>query len=162
MWGVSLTHPMLASFYAGSFSSTSRADFIVIWGASLTHPMLAFFVCVWGVSFFCNLLRNNPLRKELDRSWSRREMWKSHTQTREGSWTELNKTRQELSERWAQEWKRNKRNGSEALNGSEWIRALQTTQKTTILNIKELGGRWPRKRASKSLTQKTERSPTKL
>ena len=34
VWGVSLTHPMLAY--------TSRTDFISIWGVSLTHPMLAF------------------------------------------------------------------------------------------------------------------------
>ena len=53
MWGVSLRHPMLALFlsgdfllhipcwlyfYLGSFSYTSRADFIFIWGVSLTHP----------------------------------------------------------------------------------------------------------------------------
>ena len=34
---------MLASFYAGSFSYTSRADFFVMWGVSLTHPVLDFF-----------------------------------------------------------------------------------------------------------------------
>ena len=51
MWGVSVTHPMLASF--------------LIWGVSLTHPMLTLFICgqfllhipswllflTWGVSF---------------------------------------------------------------------------------------------------------------
>ena len=41
---------------------------------------------------------------------------------------------------------------------SEWIRALKTTQKTTTLKIKELGGSWTKKRASKSCTQKREKS----
>ncbi len=41
--GVSLTHPMLASFLSGGFSYTSYAGVIFIWGVSLTHPMLAFF-----------------------------------------------------------------------------------------------------------------------
>ena len=57
IWGVSLTHPMLASFsnlgsfsytsHAGfffnlrSFSYTSRAAFTFIWRLSLTHPMQA-------------------------------------------------------------------------------------------------------------------------
>ena len=54
--GMSLTHPMLASFvstevllhipcslcfYAGSFSYTSHAAFIILQGVSLTHPMLS-------------------------------------------------------------------------------------------------------------------------
>ena len=60
MWGVDLTHPVLASFlsgefllhipcwlhfYVGSFSYTSRASFIFIWGISLTHPIMASFLC---------------------------------------------------------------------------------------------------------------------
>ena len=62
VWGVSLTHPVLAVFvvvvfpfisgefllhipywlhiYEGSFSYTSRAGFIFLWGVSLTHPNL--------------------------------------------------------------------------------------------------------------------------
>ena len=59
IWGVSLTHPMLASFLSGefllripwwlsfsvgSFSYTSRARFTFIWGVSLTHPMLTSFL----------------------------------------------------------------------------------------------------------------------
>ena len=48
IWGVSLTHPVLVSFfYRGSFSYTSRAGFIFIWGVSLTHPMLA----SWNFSY---------------------------------------------------------------------------------------------------------------
>ena len=58
IWGVSLTHPVLAlffcgefllhtpcllHFYLGSFSYTSRAGFIFMRGVSLTHPMLFFF-----------------------------------------------------------------------------------------------------------------------
>ena len=50
LWGVSLTHPMLAlsfylglHFYVGSFSYTSRAGFIFIWGASLTHAVQDYF-----------------------------------------------------------------------------------------------------------------------
>ena len=60
IWGVSLTHPVLAlillayfllhiscwfHFYLGSFSYTSRAGFIFIWGFSLTHPALDSFLC---------------------------------------------------------------------------------------------------------------------
>ena len=46
IWGVSLTHPMLISFFiAGSFSYTSRTGFVSIWGVSLTHPMLALVFC---------------------------------------------------------------------------------------------------------------------
>ena len=72
IWGVSLTHPVLASFffslfffllffllflnlgsfphvpcwlhfYVGNFSYTSHACFIFLWGVSLTHPGLAYF-----------------------------------------------------------------------------------------------------------------------
>ena len=59
IWGVSLTHPMLISFfycgkfllhipywlcfYLGSFSYTSHACISFLWGVSLTHPMLASF-----------------------------------------------------------------------------------------------------------------------
>ena len=35
---------LFSSFYRGSFSYTSRAGFIFIWGVSLTHPMLASFL----------------------------------------------------------------------------------------------------------------------
>ena len=60
MWGVSLTHPVLASFlcgefllhipcwlnvYVGSFSYTSHADFVFMSGVSLTHPVLPSFLC---------------------------------------------------------------------------------------------------------------------
>ena len=34
----------------GSFSYTSHADFVFMWGVSLTHPMLASFIWMWGVS----------------------------------------------------------------------------------------------------------------
>ncbi len=58
IWGVSLTHPVLAfilsagfrlhmpcwlHFYLGSFSYTSRANFVFIWRFSLIHPVLASF-----------------------------------------------------------------------------------------------------------------------
>ena len=33
------------SFYGGSFSDTSRAGFTFIWGVSLTHPVLALLFC---------------------------------------------------------------------------------------------------------------------
>ena len=105
MWGVSLTHPMLASFYAGSFSYTSRADFFFMWGVSLTHPVLDLFL-MWVASLACRLLGRQSLKKRAG-SWPRRKVWKSHTQTKEGSprttWTEQNKTKRELIEKWAQE-----------------------------------------------------------
>ena len=78
MWGVSLTHPVLSSFYGefllhipcwlhfyvGSFSYTSLAGFVFILGVSLTHPELVYlfyggsfsdtsragFTFIWGVS----------------------------------------------------------------------------------------------------------------
>ena len=46
---------MLASFLSGSFSYTSRAGFTFIWGVSLTHPGLAsffFFLFFFFFSFF--------------------------------------------------------------------------------------------------------------
>ena len=60
IWGVSLTHPVLASFLIrefllhipcwlhfcqGTFSYTYRDGFICIWEVSLTLPMLALFFC---------------------------------------------------------------------------------------------------------------------
>ena len=98
------------NFYAGSFSYTSQAAFIYMWGVSLTHPILAsFYVGCFSYTsraglFSCEELlsstvysEDNPLRKELGGSWPRRKVWKSHTQTREGSprttWTEQNETK---------------------------------------------------------------------
>ncbi len=52
LWGVSLTHPMLASvlrWVGMGFSYTSHTGFIFICGVSLTHPMLAF--CVGSFSY---------------------------------------------------------------------------------------------------------------
>ena len=132
--GVCLKHPVLPLFlcgefllyiprwllfYAGSFSYTSRADFFIyIFFLCLTHPVLAFFM------FLCEEFpssavysEDSPLRKEVGGTWPRRKVWKSHTQTTEGSprttWTEQNKTKQELSERWTEKWNVKKRNGSE-------------------------------------------------
>ena len=76
-WGVSLTHPVLASFSCGefrwlipywlyfylwSFSNTSHACFIfrggggggglLYWGVSLTHPMLALFFIIFNLGSF--------------------------------------------------------------------------------------------------------------
>ena len=42
-------------FCLGSFSYTSRAGFIFIWGVSLTHPVLASFF-IWGVSLTHSVL----------------------------------------------------------------------------------------------------------
>ena len=39
IWGVSLTHPVMASFYVGSFSHTSHAGFFM-WGVTLTPLVL--------------------------------------------------------------------------------------------------------------------------
>ena len=66
IWGVSLTHPVLASFlsrefllhipcclhfYLASFSHTSHAAFSFLWGVSLTHPMLASFFNLGSFSY---------------------------------------------------------------------------------------------------------------
>ena len=56
IWGVSLTHPVLASFLSGEFSYTSHASFIFLWGVSLTHPMLASFLCGEFPHILCWLL----------------------------------------------------------------------------------------------------------
>ena len=60
IWGVSLTHPVLSSFlsgeflfnipcwlhfYVGSFSYTTRADFVFMRGVCLTHSVLYWFLC---------------------------------------------------------------------------------------------------------------------
>ena len=46
IWGVSLTHPMLASFYnLGRFSYTSHAAFIFLQGVCLRHPVLLSLLC---------------------------------------------------------------------------------------------------------------------
>ena len=77
VWGISLTHSMLALFVCGefllhipcwllylfnlgSFSYTSQACFIFIWGVSLTHPVLAsfFFFFILGVSLTHPVLRS--------------------------------------------------------------------------------------------------------
>ena len=46
IWGISLTHPVLASVLSGEFfSDTSRAGFNFVWGVSLTDP-----ICMRGIS----------------------------------------------------------------------------------------------------------------
>ena len=70
IWGVSLTHPVLASvlfgevllkipccpyFYVGSFSYTSRVALIFIWEVCLSHPVLDSFF-IRGVSLTLPLL----------------------------------------------------------------------------------------------------------
>ena len=102
LWGGVLLHiPSWLLFYVGSFSYTSRAGFVSC------EELLSSVV----------YSEDNSLRKGLGGSWPRRKVWNSHTQTREESprttWTEQNKTEQELSEMWAQEWEGKKRNGSE-------------------------------------------------
>ena len=44
LWGVSLTHPVLASYLCGEFLLNVRY-WLFIWGVSLTHPVLAFYFC---------------------------------------------------------------------------------------------------------------------
>ena len=82
MRGVSVTHSELYFyFYVGTLSYTCGAG--LLWCEELL------FSAVWS--------EDNPLRKELGGSWSKRKLWKSHTQAREGSprttWTEQNKTK---------------------------------------------------------------------
>ena len=123
--GVCLTHPVLPSllcgefllhipsclhFYVGSFSYTSHAGFFLCVEFFLHTPSwLLFYMGSFSYTsrtgfFSCEELlsstvysEDNPLRKELGGSWPRRKVWKSHTQTREGSprttWTEQNETK---------------------------------------------------------------------
>ncbi len=44
-----LHNPCWLHFYVGSFTYTSRNDFIFVWGVSVTHPVLTFNF-IWGVS----------------------------------------------------------------------------------------------------------------
>ena len=96
MRGVSLTHPKLPSFICGEFLLHIPYRLLFMWGVSLTHPVLTFFRVR---SFFPlqSTLKTRPLKKELGGSWPRRKVWKSHSQTREGSprttWTEQNETK---------------------------------------------------------------------
>ena len=50
IWGVSL--PSWLYFYLGRFSYTSRSCFIFLWGVSLTHPMLVSFLFSSGEFLF--------------------------------------------------------------------------------------------------------------
>ena len=209
MWGVSLTHSVLASvflsrkfpshipcwfhFYVGSVSYTSRAGFVFIWGVSLTHPALASFLCsefhlhipCWlhfylgsfsytshagfffsFFFFYVEFLLHIPCRflffffffflfylgsfsntsrpafffffflcvcvgsfsgmqsslktTPKEKSWvedgpEKKKVKKSHSKQRRNPttpYTKQNKTKQELSDKWPQERKGNKRNGS--------------------------------------------------
>ena len=55
IWGVPLTHPVLAFSWrgggGGSFSYTSHVAFIFIWGFSLTYPVLASFSYAGSFSY---------------------------------------------------------------------------------------------------------------
>ena len=59
--------PCWVHFYRGSFSYTSRAGFIFILGVSLTHPVLAsffiyfLFIFIWGVSLTHPMLDLHPV-----------------------------------------------------------------------------------------------------
>ena len=145
MGGVSLTHPVL--------------DLFLMWGVSLTHPELTSLLCG---EFLCWLLssaiysEDNLLRKELGGSWPRRKVWKSHTEKpKKEALEQPEQSRTKPEKNWVKSGHRNERGRKEmglsskqALAGkkqrSEWIRALQMTQKTTTLKTKELGRRWPR------------------
>ena len=50
-WEFLLHIPCWVHFYRGSFSYTSRAGFIFIWGVSLTHPVLAAFLFIFYFYF---------------------------------------------------------------------------------------------------------------
>ena len=54
IWGVSLTNPVLASFFLFFLCYKSRAGFFFVWGVSLTHPVLAafYFNFIFLVYFF--------------------------------------------------------------------------------------------------------------
>ena len=81
-------------FYVGSFSYTSRSGFFFVF---YTYRGGFFYFLCEDLLSSAAYSENNPLRKELGRSWPRRKMWKSHNQSREGcpriTWTELNKNK---------------------------------------------------------------------
>ena len=82
-----LTHPKLPSFLCGEFLLHIPCWLVFMRGVSLTHPELTSFLCgefllhilcwlylVWGASSVV-YSEDNPLRKELGRSWPRRKVW---------------------------------------------------------------------------------------
>ena len=91
--GVSLTHPVLASFFnLGSLSYISRAGFfffLFIWGVFLKPPMLASFFYLGSFSGMQSSLKTTPKEK----SWmedgpekkEKKKRGKSHAQNREGT-----------------------------------------------------------------------------
>ena len=136
---------MLPSFFnLGSFSYTSRAGFIFIWGISLTHPMRTLFLCgefllhipcclhFYAGSFAYTSRPGFIFMQGVSLTDPVFILFFIFIKYKSGSFSYR----------------------------SEWIRALQTTQKTTTLKIKALCGKVPRKRASEGCAQKRERSPT--
>ena len=69
MRGVSLIHTKMASFYAGSFSYTSRADFFFMRYTSRA----GFFLCEEFPSSAV-YSEDSPLRKEVGGSWPRKKV----------------------------------------------------------------------------------------
>ena len=92
----------LPSFLCGELPSFLCGEFL--WHIPVWLLFCVLHIPWWLLFFLCEDLlssaaysENNPLRKELGRSWPRRKMWKSHNQSREGcpriTWTELNKNK---------------------------------------------------------------------
>ena len=50
--GISLKHAVLLHFYLWSFSYTSHADFVFMWGVSLTHPTMTSILSTFSFLFF--------------------------------------------------------------------------------------------------------------
>ena len=66
VWGVSFTHPVMASFFCGiEFLLQIPCWFLFfffIWGVSLTHPVFCF-CFMWGASLVCSLLWRQTVKK---------------------------------------------------------------------------------------------------
>ena len=99
--------------YAGSFSYTSRADFFYVRSFFYTANA-GFFSFLFYVRSFSSAVysEDNPLKKVLGGSWLRRTVWKSHTQTREGS-PRPEDSRTKPEKNWVKSGHRNERGRKE-------------------------------------------------
>ena len=122
IWGVSLTHPMLVLLFTGGVSLTHLMLASFLSGECLLHipyRFLSFFLLFYLGSFSGTqpYLKTTPKKKK--KSWveygPEKKVKKSHSKQKRNAttpYTEQNKTKQELSDKWPQKRKANKRNGS--------------------------------------------------
>ena len=170
MWGVSITYPMLVSFYARNFPIHPELTFLYVGSFSYTSRA--------GIGW-CEQLVSSAVYSEdnpvTNKSWVEAGPGEKCEKIALNPETEVleqpEQSRTKPNNKWVKCAHRNERgrkemdlNSKQALaeKATEWIDSSSANYpKDNHTNkIKELGGRRPRKRASKSCNQKRERSPT--